>query len=229
MSDKKNIILATKDLYKSFKGPEKVHLLKGINLKILQGSSIAIVGASGVGKTTLLHILATLDSPSKGHLFLDGKLINKKRFKKNLHKIRNSKFGFIFQSFNLFDDLTVLENVLLPIRIARKNPKNYLKKAYNILDEIGLISRKNFPAKLLSGGEKQRVAIARSLINSPEIIFADEPTGDLDHVNSKKVHEILLKCVSKKNITLIVVTHDEELANLCNKKYFLVDGHLNSY
>ena len=219
-----NIILKAENIYKTFKGPENVHLLKGINLEIEKGSSISIVGTSGVGKTTLLHILATLDSSSNGKIYFDGKIL--KNRKKTLNKIRNSDFGFIFQSFNLFDDLTVLENILLPIRIARKNPNDYLQKAYQLLDETGLISRKNFLAKLLSGGEKQRLAIARSMINNPKIIFADEPTGDLDSINSKKVQNILLNYVKKSSISLVIVTHDLELANMCDKKYQLKDGRL---
>jgi lipoprotein-releasing system ATP-binding protein len=219
-----NIILKAENISKIFKGPENVHLLKGINLEIEEGSSISIVGASGVGKTTLLHILATLDSSSSGKVFLDGKIL--KNRKKSLYKIRNSDFGFIFQSFNLFDDLTVLENILLPIRIARKNPNDFLQNAYQLLNETGLISRKNFLAKLLSGGEKQRLAIARSMINNPKIIFADEPTGDLDSINSKKVHNMLLNCVKKNKVSLVIVTHDLELANMCDKKYQLKDGKL---
>ena len=219
-----NIILKAENISKTFKGPEDVHLLKGINLEIEKGSSISIVGTSGVGKTTLLHILATLDSSSSGKIFFDGKIL--KNRKKTINKIRNSDFGFIFQSFNLFDDLTVLENMLLPIRIARKNPKDFLQKAYQLLNEIGLISRKNFLAKLLSGGEKQRLAIARSMINDPKIIFADEPTGDLDSINSKKVHKMLINCTKRNGISLVIVTHDLDLARMCDKKYQLKDGKL---
>jgi len=210
------MILEAKDLRKSF---GDAHVLRGISLKIGKGESIAIMGASGEGKTTLLHILGTLETHDSGALHILGKEPI------NAPLIRSQHFGFIFQSHNLLEDFSVLENILMPIRIARKNIKLYLPKAKELLKRVGLSKHENSSAKVLSGGEKQRAAIARALINDPDIILADEPTGNLDNQNSKVIYELLmgLKDLGK---SIIIATHDENLSALADRLYTLRDGTL---
>lgn len=207
------MILQAKEIAKSYQGTQ---VLKNVSLSVEKGESIAICGRSGEGKTTLLHILGTLEEPDSGRLEIAGILSTWA----NKASIRNHEIGFIFQSYNLLEDFTALENVLMPARIARK--KIGKTKGLELLSLVGLEHKANQPAKLLSGGEKQRVAIARSLCNDPSLILADEPTGNLDRENRKKVGQLLLGL--KK--TLILVTHDPELAALCSKQYTLKDGSL---
>lgn len=202
----------------------EIQVLSGIDLNLKKGKSIAIKGASGKGKTTLLHILAGLEKPTKGSIYISDTLLNEA----NAAKIRNSQIGFIFQTYNLLEDFTVLENVLLPAKIARNSTASVLNRCELLLQEVNLEEKKNFSTKFLSGGEKQRVAIARSFCNDPEIVLADEPSGNLDSTNSKLIHNLLLNFVRKKNKSLIVATHDEELANLCDEAYILKDGLLHN-
>lgn len=214
------LILEVKDLHKTYKTHQSLHILKGIDLKLNKNESIAIMGASGAGKTTLLHILGTLESFDRGELkILDDKNLT--------NQIRNSHIGFIFQSYNLIEDLTLLENILLPSSIARKNTKpnsDSYKRALELLNEVGLENRKNHLAKNLSGGEKQRATIARAFCNDPDIILADEPSGNLDFENSKIIHKLLIDSVKKFNKSLIVATHDKDLASMCDKIYYLENG-----
>jgi len=216
-----SLLLEAIDVHKSFSFPEKIDLLKGISLKVKKKCSIAIMGASGEGKTTLLHILGTLESFDKGQIVINDN---------NIAKIdkpyfRNNFIGFIFQFHNLLDDLTSLDNVLMPARIGRKKT---IKKqeGLKLLKMVHLEHKANYPIKLLSGGERQRVAIARAFCNHPKLILADEPSGNLDHENSQIVHQLLLDCVKKEEKTLIVVTHDESLATLCEEIYILQSGIL---
>ncbi len=204
------------EISKSFEHPEKVVVLKNITLKVEAGRSVAIMGASGEGKSTLLHILGTLEAPTSGTLLISGE-------KLPTDKLRNQKIGFVFQSFNLLDDYTVLQNVLMPALIGGFEAK---ERALKLLARVGLSHRATFAAKLLSGGEKQRAAIARALINNPDIILADEPSGNLDHTTSIMIHNLLLDCVREEGKALVVVTHDETLANLCDKTYHLINGEL---
>lgn len=214
------MILQAKNLSKSFHFPVNTPLFSNVSLLLNAGESIAITGKSGSGKTTLLHILGTLEEPDSGEICIANTLFS--RF--NGPKIRNSHIGFIFQSYNLLEDFTALENVLMPARIARKT----ISKAYglHLLEQVGLVDRADFPSKLLSGGERQRVAIARALCNDPDLILADEPTGNLDQANSEAIGELLLNLVDTKKKSLILVTHDETLASLCQKKYSLAGGSL---
>jgi len=207
-------ILEAKNIYKIF---DKTELLSNINLTIKENSSIAIMGASGEGKTTLLHILGTLEPPTKGTIYVYNNPI------KEINVLRNSFFGFIFQSYNLLEDLTTLENVMLPAKIARKDHK---ERAIALLKEVGLEDKKDYPSKILSGGEKQRVAIARAFCLDPKIILADEPSGNLDNENSEKIHQLLLNFIHKKNKSLILVTHDNDLASFCDTKFILKKGSL---
>lgn len=209
------MILKARQIYKSFRSPQKVDLLSDISLDVKAGESIAICGRSGEGKTTLLHILGTLEKPDRGQIEIGGHLIT--NF--NASSIRNKYIGFIFQSFNLLEDFTALENVLMPARIARKAADR--KKGLELLSSVGLEDRADFPAKLLSGGERQRVAIARALCNEPELILADEPSGNLDQANAQNIAHLLIQIVKEKGKSLILVTHDQELAALCDQKLIL--------
>jgi lipoprotein-releasing system ATP-binding protein len=215
------------NIYKSFKNPYPVEILNGVSLEIYSGESIAIMGASGEGKSTLLNIFGTLEVPSSGELWIKGKTA--KEVPSAL--LRNLHIGFIFQAFNLLEDYTVLQNVLMPALISgsdvRKGSHAY-ERGFSLIEKVGLSHRAHFAAKMLSGGEKQRVAIARALCNDPEVILADEPSGNLDHGTSQRIHELLLGCVCHWNKALIVVTHDNELAALCNKTFYLRDGKLSS-
>ncbi|NGX34080.1 MAG: Lipoprotein-releasing system ATP-binding protein LolD [Candidatus Anoxychlamydiales bacterium] len=216
----KDIVLQAKNLHKSYKTPDNLQILKGISLTLKKNESIAIMGSSGAGKTTLLHILGTLESFDSGEIsILDSACSD--------NEIRNKHIGFIFQSYNLLEDLTLLENILIPALIARKNIASKSianKRAFLLLKEVGLTKRKNHLAKELSGGEKQRATIARAFLNDPDIILADEPSGNLDFENSKIIHKLLIESVKKYNKSLIVATHDKKLASLCDKIFYLENG-----
>ncbi len=218
-------VLEADQIEKAFYKPTKVPILKSISLKVFSGDVIAIMGRSGEGKSTLLHILGTLEPPCGGLL----KIANKNVSSSNTNAIRNRHIGFIFQSFHLLEDYTVLDNVLMPARIARlpvhKGSEAYLR-AIDLLELVGLSHRIHFSSKLLSGGEKQRASIARALCNEPDIILADEPSGNLDHRNSEAIHELLLNLAAKEKKTVVVVTHNNDLANVCQKRYTLQDGVL---
>ena len=218
-------VLEAVDIAKSFHYPQKIQILEKISLKLFAGESIAIMGASGEGKTTLLHILGTLEKPDQGSVKINGENIADI----SSDKIRNQSIGFIFQAYHLLDDLSVIDNILMPARIGRKKiTKNspVYQRALDLIKEVDLEDRACFPVKLLSGGEKQRVAIARALCNDPDLILADEPSGNLDFKNSSHIHELLFTSVKKRNKALIVVTHDKELANKCDKIYILKNGKL---
>ena len=210
------MILQAKNITKSY---SKLKVLAGINLQVQEGESIAICGRSGEGKTTLLHILGTLEESDEGSV----EIASEKITRSNACKIRNEKIGFIFQSYNLLEDFTVLENVLMPARIARfPIDKNW---GLHLLSQVDLLEKADVLAKHLSGGERQRVAIARALCNQPSVVFADEPSGNLDRDNAQKIGQVLFSL--KK--TLILVTHDPALAALCDRTYTLQDGSLLTY
>ena len=220
-----DVVLEAKDLHKSFYHPTKVTLLRGINLKVRRGEAVAIRGRSGEGKSTLLQVLGTLEVPCKGTI----SIANQQVSTFNRSKLRCLHMGFVFQSFHLLEDYTVLENVLMPARIARQSTAKgsaAYQRACSLLERVGLSERMHFHTKLLSGGEKQRVALARCLCNDPELIFADEPSGNLDHDNSQRIHELLMALASEDNKAVVIVTHDKELAGLCHSRYQLRDGVL---
>ena len=208
-------LIEAKNIHKSY---ENTKVLNGVDVSLKKNSSLAIMGASGEGKTTLLHILGSLEDFDAGSL-------NILNFTTN--SLLCEKIGFIFQNYNLLDDFTLLENILSPPSIARKNISSNSEmhnRAINLLQMVGLDSRKDILAQKLSGGEKQRAAIARALIMDPDIILADEPTGNLDYKNSIIVHELLISSVKKHKKSLIVATHDKSLASMCDKIYTLKDG-----
>lgn len=216
------LLLEAIDIHKSFYHPTHVHILKGIQLAVKAGESAAIVGRSGEGKSTLLQILGTLEDPCKGRLKIGNQLVNSS----NKSFIRNQLIGFVFQSFHLLEDYTALENVLMPARIARRGMgRKVVQRGMQLLEKMGLADRADFHTKLLSGGEKQRVALARAMYNDPDVIFADEPSGNLDGQTAKMIHEILLGFVNEGK-ALVLVTHDWNLAGLCTNQYELSEGRL---
>lgn len=220
-----NKIIELKNINKIYKTKaEKIHTLKDINLVFNKGDFVSIQGKSGSGKTTLLNILGLLDVPTDGEMFVDGKKINYEDEKtKNI--IRNQKMGFVFQFHYLLNEFTALENVMLPALINKKENKSEIKKrAEELLELVELGERKNHKPLELSGGEKQRVAIARAMINNPEIIYADEPTGNLDTETSDVINNLFKKINKEKNQSIIIVTHSLELANLADYKYKIENG-----
>lgn len=214
-------ILAVQNLTKTYgHRPTEFTALKNLNLEIYPGESVAIVGKSGSGKSTLMHILALLDRPTSGTVELDGTPTSTLSARR-LNHLRNQRFGFVFQQFFMNPQDTILENVILPLRIAKvRRPR-----AEQALRTVGLADHLNFKANDLSGGQKQRVCIARAIINHPEIIFADEPTGNLDSVTGAKIIDLLFK-LNRQGVTLIIVTHDEDLAALCDRQIRLQDGKI---
>ena len=206
--------------------PTTFTALKRLNLQIYPGESIAIVGKSGSGKSTLMHLLALLDRPTSGTLTLGG-TDTATLSARDLNHIRNQRFGFVFQQFFMNPQDTVLENVILPLRIAKVPRRDRRPRAEQALKTVGLADRLTFKANDLSGGQKQRVCIARAIINHPEIIFADEPTGNLDSATGAKIIDLLFK-LNRQGVTLIIVTHDEDLAALCDRQIRLQDGKITS-
>ena len=220
----KQPVLHAEELTKAFHHPTRVEVLRGVSLTVYPGDTLAIMGASGEGKSTLLHILATLEQPCGGRLEILGQNASRPS-----PALRNRHIGMVFQSYNLLEDYTVLDNVLMPARIARQatEPGSVAyTRALQLLAEVDLSGRAHFPTKLLSGGEKQRAALARALCNDPDILLADEPSGNLDHQTSQQIHALLLHFARNHNKALIIVTHDQELAALCTSVYRLQDGKL---
>lgn len=207
------------------KGQNAFVALDRVSLKIKRGETVAIIGKSGSGKSTLMHVLAALDRTSGGAISFDDKPYDQFSVAK-LDRLRSRSFGFIFQQFYLNGRETVLENVLLPLKIAGVGLRSRKQKALAALEQVDLSDKVNNRATDLSGGQKQRVAIARALVNEPEVIFADEPTGNLDSENGQKVIDLLFKLNHEKGITLVMVTHDHDLANMCKRRFSMKDGHL---
>jgi lipoprotein-releasing system ATP-binding protein len=200
-----------------------VEVLKGINLQINAGEIVAIVGSSGAGKTTLLQILGTLDQPSSGKIYIEGKDISDLKANE-LSDFRNKHIGFVFQFHHLLPEFTALENVCIPAWIGKANRKETEKRALELLKFLGVDHRKDNKPSQLSGGEQQRVAVARSLINSPKVVFADEPTGNLDSANAKELHDLFFQLREKFGQTFVIVTHNEELANSVDRIIHIKDG-----
>ncbi|MBR6166196.1 ABC transporter ATP-binding protein [Candidatus Saccharibacteria bacterium] len=199
--------------------------LKGIDLDIESGESVAIVGKSGSGKSTLMHLLALLDKPSKGEITLNGRNTSKLKNRK-LNRLRNKEFGFVFQSFFMNANDSVLNNVILPLKIAGIGRRERRRRALEALRVVELEDKAKNKAKDLSGGQKQRVCIARAIVNNPKVIFADEPTGNLDSATGDKIENLLFGLNKEKGITLIIVTHDEELAAKCGRQIRIADGSI---
>jgi lipoprotein-releasing system ATP-binding protein len=201
----------------------KLQVLKGVDLKISKGEIVSIVGSSGAGKSTLLHILGTLDTANKGQVFLKGERID--MLKGNaLAKFRNKNIGFIFQFHHLLPEFSALENVCIPGWIAGKKKKEVTQKAIELLKTLGLGDRLDNKPHQLSGGEQQRVAVARALINDPAIVMADEPTGNLDSANGRELHKLFIELRDKFQQTFLIVTHNEELAAMSDRVVHMRDG-----
>jgi lipoprotein-releasing system ATP-binding protein len=200
-------------------------VLKGIDLEISEGEVIAICGASGAGKSTLLHIMGTLDKPDKGEVLFDKTSIFALN-DQDLSLFRNQNIGFVFQFHHLLPEFTAVENVALPAMIAGESKKNALKKAQEMMEIMHLSERFLHKPAQLSGGEQQRVAVARALINNPKVVLADEPSGNLDTEHAKKLHQLFFELRDKFNKTFVIVTHNEELANLSDRKIVIRDGRI---
>lgn len=208
------------NIHKSF-GALKV--LKGINLEIQKGEIISIVGASGAGKTTLLQIIGTLDRPDEGKLIIDGIEVSKLNEKK-LSEFRNKHIGFVFQFHHLLPEFNALENLCIPAYIAGEPKSKALKRAGELLDFLHLSDRATHKPSELSGGEQQRIAVARALMNQPSVILADEPSGNLDSVNAKELHDLFFSLRNEFKQTFVIVTHNEEFANGSDRKLTIADG-----
>ena len=215
-------MLEAKNIHKQYNGLE---VLKGVDIKVEQGEVVSIVGSSGAGKSTLLHILGTLEKPDEGQIMLHSQRVELFRGNK-LATFRNKHIGFVFQFHHLLPEFTALENVCVPGWIAGLKRKEVLSKATQLLKTLGLENRLQHKPKQLSGGEQQRVAVGRALINDPSIVMADEPTGNLDSANAKELHQLFIELRGKLNQTFLIVTHNEELAKMSDRILHMKDGRI---
>ena len=226
-------MIEAKKIYKYY---DQLQVLKGVDLHIKKGEIVSIVGSSGAGKTTLLQILGTLDKPNSSNssedqeseLIINGQNVLSMN-DKELSKFRNLNLGFIFQFHQLLPEFTALENVCIPAFIANKSKQETETEAKKLLDYLGLSQRINHKPNELSGGEQQRVAVARALINKPSIIFADEPSGNLDTASAENLHQLFFKLRDEFGQTFVIVTHNEELANMADRKLVMVDGQISNH
>ena len=217
-------MIEVKNIHKSF---DALEVLKGVNLTVKKGEIVAIVGKSGAGKTTLLQIIGTLDRPTAGQVLIEGTDVFAMK-ERELAAFRNKHIGFIFQFHQLLQEFTALENVCIPAMIAREKEAEYIPRAEKLLRDLGLSERMNHKPNELSGGEKQRVAAARALMMNPDIILADEPTGSLDEKNKKELSELLLQLRKEYGQTILLVTHDKELAGIADRIIEIKDGIIES-
>lgn len=207
------------------KGDNAVEALRGIDLDISSGEVIAIIGRSGSGKSTLAHVMATLDRPTSGKVLINGSEVGR-RSRRASNRLRNQEIGFVFQQFFMNARDSVLDNVMLPMMIAGIRPKLRRKRALDALETVGLLDKAYARASDLSGGQKQRVCIARAIVNKPSIILADEPTGNLDTATSRVVEDMLFRLNQERGITLVIVTHDPDLAQRCGRQVRIADGQV---
>ncbi len=221
INNEENILRAI-DIHKKY---DNLEVLKGVDLSVKKGEIVSIVGSSGAGKSTLLHILGTLDNADNGDIYLENEQINKLKGR-SLAKFRNENIGFVFQFHHLLPEFSALENVCIPGWIGGKKKKEVEQRAFQLLKTLHLENRLENKPQQLSGGEQQRVAIARALINSPKIIFADEPTGNLDSKNAKELHELFVRLRDEFNQTFLIVTHNEEMAIMSDRTIHMKDGRI---
>ena len=221
------MIIKVKNIKKSYQvGTQEVHALRGIDLSVEKGEFMAIMGPSGSGKTTLMNIIGCLDTPTSGTYELNGKSVGSLE-DDELASIRNKEIGFVFQSFNLLAKNSTLDNVILPLKYAGESKNNAVIKAKNVIERVGLTERLNHTPAELSGGQQQRVAIARALVNNPSIIFADEPTGNLDSKTGEEVMN-LFKELNSNGQTIILITHEDSIAQQSNRVITIMDGLIKS-
>ncbi|MEX0812775.1 MAG: ABC transporter ATP-binding protein [Chitinophagales bacterium] len=213
-------MLEARDIHKKY---GELEVLKGVSLKVEKSEIVSIVGASGAGKSTLLQIIGTLDKPDSGSIKIDNTAIDSLN-EKQLAKFRNEKIGFVFQFHHLLPEFTALENILIPAYLGKANISNPEKRAKELLDLLGLKNRMEHKPNALSGGEQQRVAVARALMNKPALVLADEPSGNLDSNNSKELHELFFRLRDELEQTFILVTHNKDLANMADRKLEMQDG-----
>jgi putative ABC transport system ATP-binding protein/lipoprotein-releasing system ATP-binding protein len=222
-------MLEVSNLHKIYNhGAEKLHVLKGIELQIRKGEFVAILGPSGAGKSTLIHLLGGLDYPTQGEVIFDGKDIYSFS-DSQLAELRNRRIGFIFQFYHLLSEFNVLENILIPALIKGKRKRNITEEAKDLLDNVKLRERIRFFPAQLSGGEQQRLAIARALINQPDLLFCDEPTGNLDSTTGKEIIGLIKQLNRERQMTVVLVTHNQEIAGVAEKLFYLKDGLLQQY
>ena len=217
-------MIEAKGLYKSF---GNVNVIKGIDIHIDNGEIVTIVGASGAGKSTLLQIIGTLEKADKGEVIINGQNVSKMN-QKTLAAFRNKNIGFVFQFHHLLPEFTALENICIPAFIAGVSKSNALNKAYQLLEYLNITERANHKPSMLSGGEQQRVAVARALINNPAVILADEPSGNLDSQNAKELHELFFKLREQTGQTFVIVTHNPDLAKMADRTLTIKDGKIES-
>lgn len=215
-------MIKVNNIHKSF---GKVEVLKGVNLTIGKGEVVSIVGASGAGKSTLLQIIGTLDKADNGSIIIDNQDINLLNQKK-LSDFRNQKIGFVFQFHHLLPEFTALENICIPAFIAGISKKEATERAMELLEYLNLTERKDHKPSMMSGGEQQRIAVARALINNPAVILADEPSGNLDSTSAKELHELFFNLREKTGQTFIIVTHNPQLAEMSDKTFTMKDGRM---
>ena len=215
-------MLTARDIQKYY---GELWVLKGVDVDIRKGEIVTIVGPSGCGKSTLLHILGTLDKPASGEIFLDNKRINDLTGK-SMAAFRNRHMGFVFQFHHLLPEFNALENVCIPSWISGRKKKEAEKRAVELLNALGMGDRLEHKPQALSGGEQQRVAVARALINNPDIVFADEPTGNLDSTHARELHQLFFDLRDKLNQTFLIVTHNEELAQMSDRTLHMKDGKI---
>ena len=217
-------ILKAQDLHKSYDlGRRIIEVLHGVSLEVSEGEFISLQGASGTGKSTLLHLLGGLDDPTSGEVITNGQLLSKMS-PAQLAKWRNDEIGFVFQSYHLLPEFDALENVLLPARLAHANRAESLWRAESLMNRVGLANRMNHLPAELSGGEQQRIALARALINQPKLLLADEPTGNLDSKTGNEVLNLLCEIQAEAELTMIIATHDDNVAKRALRTVRLVDG-----
>lgn len=225
MTDRTKVLQAT-DIYREFKTPNSVlPVLKGLSLEVFRGEMVAVTGESGVGKSTLLHILGGLDRPTSGEVCYGSESLSGKSEKK-LAQFRTRKVGFVFQSHFLLDDFSALENIMIPMLLDGLTATEAKVKGELLLDQIGLSNRSSHRPSALSGGEQQRVAVARALANDPEIVLADEPSGNLDTATGRKLHDLLFGLKADRLMTFLITTHNQELAAQADRWYVMADGKL---
>lgn len=220
-------ILEADSLHREFRTPEAtLRVLKGITLSVPKGEMLAVTGASGVGKSTLLHLLGGLDKPTSGDVRIGGTSLGPQS-EEELARFRNREVGFVFQSHYLMDDFSALENVMIPIMIAGKGRREARDQSELLMELVGLSDRKSHRPNQLSGGEQQRVAVARALANEPQVVLADEPSGNLDTSTGRRLHDLLFRLNRDRATTFLIATHNQELAQRCHRCLEIVDGQIS--